>query len=427
MQDLRDIAERALDLMRRQGFDHAQVGASRALLDEANIAFDRPSLLRSTETLRVALAGIVDGRKASTELAEGDAASLVERVASLFADARSAPRDDAHAVSSGQRARIEQGPQEVDTALLADKLGELLAFRERETPAFALQEGTVAHTRVRSKVLTSGGSDLECALGFQSMTVMGTAREGARSSSFAYTGGQTHDLGAAHAAEHFGIGALLRDTVRQVQARPIGGKFVGEVVLAPSAVADLVGWLLGQLGDVQLIAGSSLYRTSVGARIASPWLTLKSRFDAPGVAALSADAFACPGVDILRDGVLKTLTPSLYASRKTGLAHVPVAAGGGWEIEAGATPREELIGAVDRGALVGRLSMGMPAANGDFSGLIKNSFAIETGRLGPALAETMISGNVARMLLDVQGVSPERIDGGALRLPWLRVGGLHFS
>ena len=128
----------------------------------------------------------------------------------------------------------------------------------------------------------------------------------------------------------------------------------------------------------------------------------------------------------MRGGRLMTLTPSLYASRKTGLPHVPVAAGG-WEIGAGTTPRSELAAGIARGAWVGRLSMGNPASNGDFSGVIKNSFVISGARLGPALSETMISGNIAQMLCDVVAVSRERIDSGALQLPWLRVANLHFS
>ena len=71
--------------------------------------------------------------------------------------------------------------------------------------------------------------------------------------------------------------------------------------------------------------------------------------------------------------------------------------------------------------------MGNPAPNGDFSSVIKNSFLIEGGTAGQALSETMISGNIARMLHDVVAVSVERIDTGALVLPWLRIGNLHFS
>jgi PmbA protein len=144
------------------------------------------------------------------------------------------------------------------------------------------------------------------------------------------------------------------------------------------------------------------------------------------VAAISADAFATPPVHVLREGRLATLTPSLYGSRKTGLAHVPVAAGG-WELAAGASPLDQVIAGVSRGALVGSLSMGNPAANGDFSGVIKNSFLIESGDIGPALSEVMIAGNVAQMLRDVTAVSRERLDRGLWLLPWLRVAGLSFS
>jgi len=129
---------------------------------------------------------------------------------------------------------------------------------------------------------------------------------------------------------------------------------------------------------------------------------------------------------VLEAGRLGTLTPGFYASRRTGLPHVPTAAGG-WELAAGATALETLIAGVRRGALVDRLSMGNPAANGDFSGVVKNSFLIEGGEVGPALSEVMVTGNMAQMLLAVSAVSRERIDTGALCLPWLRIGGAHFS
>jgi PmbA protein len=423
---LRDVAEQALAAMRAQGFDAAQVTASRTVQDEVNISHNEASLLRSTEVRRLRLLGLIDGRKASTELSEFEIDAVRRRVAGLHADALSAPQDDANAVSSGQHARLVQGPQQGDLGLLADKAGELLAFRARETPRMMVDEGAALHARTDAHTLTTGGSDLACSVGWYAMQAFGTAREGTQSSSFNHAGGTADDLRGQDASALFGLGDMLRDTERQVHTRPVGAKFIGDVVLMPNAAANLVQWLLAQIGDIQLIAGSSLYRERVGDVIASPLLALRSRFDAPGIAALSSDAFVTPPVEILRDGRLVTLTPSLYGSRKTGLAHVPTAAGG-WDVDAGATPLGDLVGGVARGAWVGRLSMGNPAANGDFSGVIKNSFAIADGSIGSALSETMISGNIGRMLRDVVAVSRERIDTGALRLPWLRVAGLHFS
>lgn len=424
-QALHDRAAQALGWLRAAGFDQAQVSASEMALSELNLAHDEPSLLRSTEQQRLGLLGILDGRRASTELSAWDEPSVRAAIAELRAAAEAAPQDAANTVSRGQLARRVQGPLQAEPALLADTLAALLAFRARETPRFSIEEGAAAHRHLRWQLLTSGGSDLSAEAGWLSLSAFGTAREGGRVSSFNHAGGDCHGFAGHPAEAWFGIGDMMRDVSQQVDTQPLGAKFVGEVVLTPAAVTDLLGWLLGQLGDAQLIAGSSLYRERVGQAIASPLLSLASRFEAPGVLPFSADACFTPPVRVLQAGRLETLLPSLYGSRKTGLPHVPVATG--WDMAAGDTPRAELIGQVARGAVVGRLSMGLPAPNGDFSGVIKNSFRIDGGAVGPALAETMISGNIARMLQDVQAVSRERLDTGATVLPWLRIGGLHFS
>jgi PmbA protein len=422
---LRDSAEGALALMRARGFDEAQVTASSAHLDEVSIIDTEPNLLRSTDSLRLSLTGIVDGRKAATELSDLGAAAVRDSIDALRAAVSSAPQDSANKVSSGQRARIVQGPQQSDVDLLTGKARELVDYFPRAAPKVRVRESVVAHHLGLSHTLTTGGTDLEAQVGHHTLAVLGVARDGRKVSSMYYAGGDCHELDR-HPAECFGISEMLADLERSIDTRPMGAKFTGDVILTPMAVESFVSWFLGQLCDTQLIAGSSLYRRRVGEAVGSPLLTLKSRFDAPGVTALTGDAFVAAPVELLRQGVLKTLTPSLYGSLKTGLPHVPIAAAG-WEVAAGETPREKMVSDTQRGAIVGRLSMGRPASNGDFSGVIKNSFAVVDGKLGHALSETMITGNVAQMLKDVISVSRERIDTGAFLLPWVRIGNLHFS
>jgi hypothetical protein len=67
-----------------------------------NIAHGEPSLLRSTDSRRMGLTGIVDGRKAATELTDLSDESVRQGVEALFAAAKAAPRDEANTVSSGQ-------------------------------------------------------------------------------------------------------------------------------------------------------------------------------------------------------------------------------------------------------------------------------------------------------------------------------------
>ena len=423
------LAEQTLSLMKAQGFDEAQVSLSHSRRSEVCVSHNEPSLLRSNESWKLQLVGLLDGRRAATEASDIDAEALQSTVQDLWQSVASAPQDAANALSSGQHARILRGQpaaQGAELAEIAGAMSELLAWRSAHTPTVMLEDSLAAHTHVQACTLTSGGSALHADARWFEAMVFGLAREDGHSSSFNYAGGACDSLLGMPVVERFDIQGLMRDLTRQVHTQPPGGRFVGSVVLTPRAVESLLGWLLGQLSDAALIDGSSVYRDSVGQQVTSPLLSLRSRFEGPGVLPFSADAFYTPPITILADGRLQCLTPSLYGSRKTGLPHVPVG-GEGWLLDAGTAPRQALLEGVARGALVDRLSMGRPAANGDFSGVIKNSFAIEGGQVGPALSETMISGNVAQMLRDVQAVSRERVDMGGSLLPWLRVDGLHFS
>ncbi len=423
--DINQTAEKALDAMKSAGFDAAQVSATVSEYDELNMIHNEPSLLRSTEDHALSLLGIKDGRKASLALTDLSTDTIEKTVKDLLESASVAPQDDANAVSSGESGHFEQGPVEADMDLLATKVQELLEFRAEQTPKMNLEEGAAAHKIVRQVVRTSEGTELSAVIGSYSLSAMGTATDGDKSSSFNYTGGTNNDLSVAHASELFGIGDMLRETEQQIHTASFDGNFTGDIVLAPTAVPDLLGWLLGQLRDYALIADASVFKDSVGELIASELLNVRSNFDAPGRAAYTDDAFVAPPLTLVDAGKLTCLLPSLYGSRKTGLAHTPSSSG--WSIDPGDVSREELIGGIDKGALVNRLSMGSPGANGDFSGVIKNSFKIENGEVGQALSETMISGNMANMLKDIVAISKEHLDLGGEDFPWIRIGNLNFS
>lgn len=423
--DIGQLAADTITRMREAGFDAAQVDVGLSVQDELNVAHNSPSLLRSTEDQSMALTGIVDGRKASTTLTDLDEVSVARAVASLMETAHTSPQDDGNAVSAGQSGHFEQGPVDGDREILAAKVEEILAFRAERTPLMNIEEGAALHRVSRGRTLTSEGSDLTWTVGSYGLDVMGTASEEGRSSSLNGAGGRANDVAGVHACDLFGIGEMLIETERQIDTRQIDANFTGDVVLAPGAVTDLLGWLLQQLQDGALLSNSSLYRERVGELIAAPALTVTSRFDAPGCTPFSHDAFRTEPIEVVKAGRLGMLLPSLYGSRRTGVSHVPSSTG--WRVLTGATPRDELIAGVARGALVSHLSMGSPGPNGDFSGVIKSSFLIEDGTVGQALSETMISGNMAQMLKDISGISAEHLDTGSLDLPWIRIPGLHFS
>ena len=88
---------------------------------------------------------------------------------------------------------------------------------------------------------------------------------------------------------------------------------------------------------------------------------------------------------------------------------------------------EEHIASNDKGIQVGRISGGPPRTNGDFSGVAKNSFLIENGKITHAVSETMISGNLADMLQNVVAISRDRVADGYSVLPYAAFDGLTVS
>jgi PmbA protein len=423
--ELKNIAELTLEHMRDAGFDDCHVSVGVSEQDELNITHNEPSLLRSTEDYAVSMLGIVDGRKASSSLTDIGEEAIAAEITGLFERAKSAPQDEANAVSADQVSHFEQGPLESSLDLLAEKTSELLDFRAASAPKVTVEEGGAAHLVSRSHEVTSQGTELSSIIGCYQLQVMGTASEGDKSSSFNYTGGRANDLTGRHASEWFAIGDMLVDTQNQIVTQSIDARFTGEVILAPSAVSDLVNWLLGQLNASALIAGSSVYENSIGEVIATPDLFINSDFDAPGHVPYTDDGFTARPINLVEGGKLTTLLLNLYGSRKTGLDHT--ASTSGWRIEPGSDAKEDLIASIKQGALVNRLSMGQPAANGDFSGVIKNSFGIEKGEVGTALADTMVSGNMAQMLKDIDGISAEHLDYGGQDFPFFRIPDMHFS
>ena len=96
-------------------------------------------------------------------------------------------------------------------------------------------------------------------------------------------------------------------------------------------------------------------------------------------------------------------------------------------IPAGKKSLDEIIGEIDRGVLVMRFSGGEPASSGEFSGVAKNSFLIEKGKIAGALSETMISGCVPEMMNRIRAVSSDLLKDGYLSLPYIAFDGLTIS
>ena len=77
--------------------------------------------------------------------------------------------------------------------------------------------------------------------------------------------------------------------------------------------------------------------------------------------------------------------------------------------------------------LLCRFSGGYPSDAGDFSGVAKNSYYIEKGKIKFPIIETMISGNIAQMFMNINNISKETVDFGDSILPWISFDGVTIS
>ena len=86
-----------------------------------------------------------------------------------------------------------------------------------------------------------------------------------------------------------------------------------------------------------------------------------------------------------------------------------------------------MIRSTENGIILNRFSGGNPSTDGDITGVAKNSFRIENGKVTDALSEVMVSGNLAQMLLDIVQISKETVNDGMSILPYIKIKNVTIS
>ena len=96
-------------------------------------------------------------------------------------------------------------------------------------------------------------------------------------------------------------------------------------------------------------------------------------------------------------------------------------------INKGKKSYDDIVKNIKRGVLLERFSGGRPSADGEFSGVAKNSYYIENGEIKYPISETMISGNIQKMFKNIGEISSNRIDFGYCIFPWISFKGITVS
>lgn len=430
MIDLSALTETIIARCQALGATMSKCSASRSEVREFNVDGGKFSLFRTLFNNSLSITVFKDGKKGSIGLNRFDDDAVEEAIAACFSAAESAaPDTDWDLCHEAHSYDITDGAPTPDTDRLFDRSAELKAEIEKNHPSILLEQMIVEHSGYESVFRTSFGGKFRRVSGAYSLSLMFSAHEGEEASSFFGAGVTTASLDKPF-IELGNIAASLRDVEKQIRTIPVEGKFVGTMVLTPDSLGEFVGSALGNfVTDTPIIDGTSIWKDALDTKVADERLTISSKpHDSRlvGASLCTSEGFLAEDYDIIQNGVLKSFMLSLWAANKSGQKRAP---NDSWSlvIEGGDTPYADIIKGIERGILVGRFSGGEPNSKGDFSGVAKNSFLIENGKITSAVRETMINGNLADLLKNVVAISRETVENGGSVLPTIAFSGVTIS
>ena len=431
MERLTELAKMILAEAESLGADYAQCEVSESEKKEFNVDGGRFSLMRTLFDRDVSVTVLKAQRKGSVHINRFDEATVRAAVAECLAACESAEPDPAWEFNSepGEQS-FTDGCPDCDAEALFMRTRELLRDVNERHPKIMMEQMITEHDAERCVYMNTAGVVYRTSSGYYNFELMYSAHEGEKGSSFYGSSVMLKDLDRP-VIDCALIERELRDVEKQIDAKPLEGKFVGSVVLAPMALGEIVLSTISNsfLSDSSLIDGTSVWKDKLGQAVADKRITLSLAPRSPDVVCgqrYTGEGYPAEDFDVIRDGVLKSFLLSQYGANRVGGVRAP-GSGDNVVMAPGDKSLEEIVSGIEKGVLVMRFSGGEPAPSGEFSGVAKNSFLIANGKITDALTETMISSCVPDMLQNVRAVSSDVLKDGTMVLPYVAFEGVTVS
>ena len=431
MEKIMKVAEAILAEAKSRGADYAQCTVSESEKKEFNVDGGRFSLMRTLYNRNVVLTLLKDQRKGTVQLNRFEPDALKAAVGDALAACESGKPDPAWQFEDRPVEKdLTDGCPECDTERLFERSKELLENISERHPKILMEQMITEHDGFRRVFMTSNGVTYRIRGGVYGFSLMYSAQEGEKSSSFFGSEVQLKALDKP-VIDCSTIEWELAAVEKQTDPKTLDGKFVGPVLMDPSALNEIVVDTIEDkfVSDSSLIEGTSIWKDKLGEEVADPSFTLSFEPFSEDVVLpdhYTPEGYPAANFDLIRDGRLAGFVLSQYGANRTGGTRA-ANAGSSVHIRPGNSTLEELIAGIDKGILMMRFSGGEPAASGEFSGVAKNSFMIRDGRIAEALSETMVSGCIPEMLKQIRGISSTLQQSGDTSLPYIVFDGLTIS
>jgi PmbA protein len=428
--ELRETTALLDGILREQGIGKYTYTLSESEKQELNIENGGFKLLRTVFGKAGSLKVFTDGRMGSASGNDLTEAGLRKLAGAAKTAAESASEDPCHDIAPDQGKEVfRQGEYKPDLDRFIERIREFLETAAKEYPEVKIMSGIGSFDRWHRIMRNTNGTEFETFAGQYGFSIEICASDGEKTTGLDYTGVSMKDLDTPF-MELGDLRRHLEDIRKSISPETLQGKFTGTVVMTPGCAGEFLSMLLSNyIGEGVVINGTSLWLDKVGEQVGSELLTVGLRpYDERIVSGErgTSDGYRSENVTLIDHGVLKTHLLNLYAAKKTGR---PVVRNTGFDlvVENGNTPLADMIASVDRGLLLGGFSGGDPGTNGEFSGVAKNSFLIEKGKVKGAVTETMVNGNLGELVKNIRAVSRETCCDGSTVLPYLAADGVVIS
>ena len=431
MERITGIAKTILTEAKKLGADYAQCTVSESEKKEFNVDGGQFSLMRTLFDRNIIITVLKEQRKGTVQINRFEEETVKAAVADAIAASDSGKPDPAWEFAQGPADEsFEEGAPDCDMDRLFMRTKELLETIREKHPKILMEQMITEHDAGRTVFMSSNGVCYRTRSGCYTFGLMYSAHEGEKSSSF-YGSDVTLKTLDKPIIECALIERELTAVEQQLDPEPLEGKFVGPAILAPAALAEIViETVVGSfVSDMSLIDGISIWKDKLGQEVADPSFSLAFRPFSEDVVIgdhYTGEGYPAENYDLIRNGKLMSFALSQYGANKTDGKRAGNQSSN-MIIESGKETLEQLIGGIEKGILVMRFSGGQPSPGGEFSGVAKNSFLIENGKIAGALSETMISGCVPEMLRQIRGISSDTLKDGNVSLPYIAFEGITIS
>lgn len=430
MEELKKVAQKVQDEITNAGITKAVFKVEEKETQEFSMENGAFSLYRTLFDKDLSLTIYPNQKKGSASTNKLDDAAIQAVVRDALASAESAVADEAYDIAPKQEDRtFEVGAYEPDMDKLFARTKELAEDIKREFPKIQVMLMMVSHEKNHEIYRNTNGTEFERFYGCYDLAVEFSAKDGEKTTSLAYTSVRTATLDQPF-MEMGAIRRQLADTVKQLDVKPMEGKFEGTVILTPECASEFLGYVCSNFAsDSVILEKTSIWLNKLGEQVADPRISVT--FDPTHELVVSRERYTWDGFvsepeAFIQDGILSSFKTSLYVANKSGMkpakntSYCMI-------VKPGETSFEDMVKDTKKGLLLGGFSGGQPGANGEISGVAKNSFLIEDGAITTAVNEVMITGNLAEMLKNVVAVSKETLIDGTGVTPYIAVNGVVIS